>query len=145
METLEVRELDAALRLRFDLFLMRCFLTVNPGATFVDNWHIDGMVHQVERIRDGEVRRLIVNIPPRSLKSLAFNVAFMLGHDPRKRIFCISYGAELRPSIRPSSRLSSNRIGTSEYSRACRLSASSMTKSTRRSGVSAVGPQCWAP
>jgi predicted phage terminase large subunit-like protein len=98
METLEVREFDAALRLRFDLFLMRCFLTVNPGAAFVDNWHIDAMVHQVERIRDGEVRRLIVNVCPRSLKSLAFNVAFsafMLGHDPRKRIFCISYGAEL--------------------------------------------------
>jgi hypothetical protein len=34
MEANEVRELDAALRLRFDLFLMRCFLTVNPGAIF---------------------------------------------------------------------------------------------------------------
>ena len=34
MQANEVRELDAALRLRFDLFLMRCFLTVNPGAIF---------------------------------------------------------------------------------------------------------------
>jgi predicted phage terminase large subunit-like protein len=98
METLELRELDAALRLRFDLFLMRCFLTVNPGAIFMDNWHIDAMAHQVERIINGEVRRILVNAPPRNLKSLAFNVAlsaFLLGHDPRKRIFCISYGAEL--------------------------------------------------
>ncbi len=42
--------------------------------------------------------RLIVNVPPRNLKSLTFNVAltaFMLGHDPRKRIFCISYGERL--------------------------------------------------
>ena len=37
-------------------------------------------------------------MPPRNLKSLAFNVAlsaFLLGHDPRRRIFCISYGGEL--------------------------------------------------
>ena len=98
MQANEVRELDAALRLRFDLFLMRCFLTVNPGAIFMDNWHIDHMAYQAERIVNGEVRRLIVNMPPRNLKSLTFNVAlsaFLLGHDPRRRIFCISYGAEL--------------------------------------------------
>jgi predicted phage terminase large subunit-like protein len=98
MDALALRELDAALRLRFDLFLMRCFLTINPGAIFMDNWHIDSMAHQVERIMAGELRRLIVNMPPRNLKSLAFNVAFsafMLGHNPRKRIFCISYGGEL--------------------------------------------------
>jgi predicted phage terminase large subunit-like protein len=98
MQANEVRELDAALRLRFDLFLMRCFLTVNPGDIFMDNWHIDAMTYQAERIVNGEVRRLIVNMPPRNLKSLTFNVAlsaFLLGHDPRKRIFCISYGAEL--------------------------------------------------
>lgn len=94
----EVRELDAVLRLRFDMFLMRCFLTVNPGAILMANWHIDAMAHQVDRIIKGEVRRLIINMPPRNLKSLAFNVAlsaFLLGHDPRKRIFCISYGGEL--------------------------------------------------
>ena len=85
MQANEVRELDAASRLRFDLFLMRCFLTVNPGAIFMDNWHIDHMAYQAERIVNGEVRRLIVNMPPRNLKSLTFNVAlsaFLLGHDP---------------------------------------------------------------
>jgi predicted phage terminase large subunit-like protein len=98
MQPNEIRELDAALRRDFSLFLMRCFLTVNPGAIFMSNWHIDAMTYQVERILRGEVRRLIVNMPPRNLKSLAFNVAlsaFLLGHDPRKRIFCISYGGEL--------------------------------------------------
>jgi hypothetical protein len=98
MQANEVRELDAALRLRFDLFLRRCFLTVNPGAIFMDNWHIDYMAYQADRIASGKVQRTIVNMPPRNLKSLTFNVAlsaFLLGHDPRKRIFCISYGAEL--------------------------------------------------
>ena len=98
MQANELRELDAALRLQFDLFLMRCFLTVNPGAIFMDNWHIDAMSFQIGRIAKGDLRRLIVNMPPRNLKSLAFNVAlsaYLLGHDPRKRIFCISYGGEL--------------------------------------------------
>ena len=98
MDARALRELDAALRLRFDLFLHRCFLTVNPGAIFFDNWHIDAMAYQLELVREGKVRRLIGNMPPRNLKSLTFNVAFsafVLGHDPRKRIFCISYGSEL--------------------------------------------------
>jgi predicted phage terminase large subunit-like protein len=98
MQANEVRELDAALRLRFDMFLWRCFLTVNPGAIFMDNWHIDAMAYQAERIVAGDIRRMIINMPPRHLKSLTFNVAlsaFILGHDPHKRIFCISYGAEL--------------------------------------------------
>jgi predicted phage terminase large subunit-like protein len=98
MDDRALRELDAALRLRFDLFLHRCFLTVNPGDVFFDNWHIDAMAHQVELVKEGKVLRLVANVPPRNLKSLTCNVAFsafVLGHDPRKRIFCISYGSEL--------------------------------------------------
>ena len=89
MQANELRELDAVLRLQFDLFLMRCFLTVNPGAIFMDNWHIDAMSFQIGRIAKGDLRRLIVNMPPRNLKSLAFNVAlsaYLLGHDPPEAI-----------------------------------------------------------
>ena len=147
MQANEVRELDAALRLRFDLFLMRCFLTVNPGATLMDNWHIDHMACQAERIANGEVRRLIVNMPPRNLKSLTFNVAlsaFLLGHDPRKRIFCISYGAEL--AAEHSTQFKA--IIQSEWyqrNRACASGAWSMTRSIRPSGGFADGPPCSAP
>jgi hypothetical protein len=41
---------------------------------------------------------LIINIPPRSLKSLMGSVsfpAFVLGHDPSKRIIVVSYGEDL--------------------------------------------------
>ncbi len=37
-------------------------------------------------------------MPPRSLKSLAASVAypaFVLGHDPTKRIICVSYSGDL--------------------------------------------------
>ena len=93
-----LREFDAACRLRFDVFYRRCFLTLNPGTPFEDAWSIDAMAHYAEQVIRGEIRRGIVNMPPRYGKSLMFNVAlcaYVLGHDPRKRIFCISYAGPL--------------------------------------------------
>ena len=52
----------------------------------------------LEACRRKEETRLIINEPPRSLKShctsVAF-VAFMLGHDPSSKIICVSYSQEL--------------------------------------------------
>src|SRR5690348_6691897 len=93
-----LRELGAACRLRFSIFYQRCFLTLNPGAHFKDNWSIDAMAAFAEQIIRGDMRRGIVNVPPRHGKSQMLNVAlcaFILGHDPRKRIFCISYAGPL--------------------------------------------------
>lgn len=90
--------LDAALRNDFSTFLHRCMLTLNPGMPFLPNWHIDAIAYQLERVRRGEVRRLIINLPPRYLKSLTVSVAFpafLLGSDPARRIVGISYGTEL--------------------------------------------------
>ncbi len=90
--------LDAALRSDFHTFLHRSFRTLNPGRPFLPNWHIEAIGYQLERVRAGEVRRLIINLPPRYLKSLMATVAFpafVLGHEPRRRIFAISYGADL--------------------------------------------------
>ena len=90
--------LNAALRNDFASFLHRCFLTLNPGARFIPNWHHDAVAYNLERVLAGEVTRLIINLPPRSLKSIMVSVAFaayLLGHDPRQKIFGISYGTEL--------------------------------------------------
>lgn len=89
---------DAILRQDFQSFLRRDLMTLNPGAPFLPNWHIDAIAYQLERVRRGEITRLIINMPPRNLKSLTVSVAwpaFLLGHDPRKRIISISYGNEL--------------------------------------------------
>jgi predicted phage terminase large subunit-like protein len=76
----------------------KVFATLNPGKPFSDNWHIEAICYQLERIRTGKRSRLIINMPPRSLKSLVCSIAFpafVLGHDPRKRIIAISYSADL--------------------------------------------------
>ena len=90
--------LNAALRSDFPAFLHRCVLTLNPGAPFLPNWHIEAIAYQLEKIRTGELTRLIINLPPRSLKSIMVSVAFpayLLGHSPRRKIFGISYGTDL--------------------------------------------------
>jgi hypothetical protein len=46
-------------------------------------------------VRQGKIRRLIINLPPRHLKSLMASIAFpawCLGHDPSAQILCVSYG-----------------------------------------------------
>lgn len=98
MTITDQRTLDAALRVDFGAFLHRCFLTLNPGAAYLHNWHIDAISFQLGRIYNGEANRLIVNLPPRHLKSITASVAFtayVLGHNPKLRIIGISYGEEL--------------------------------------------------
>jgi hypothetical protein len=95
--------LNAILRTDLQTFLQRCFLTLNPGATFLPNWHIEALTYHLELVRIGKIRRLIVNMPPRSLKSILCSVAFpafVLGHDPSKRLIVVSYGVGTRYQTR---------------------------------------------
>jgi predicted phage terminase large subunit-like protein len=90
--------LNAILRQSFAAFVHKTFTTLSPGQTFIPGWHISALAYQLERVRCGEITRLIVNLPPRSLKSIMASVAlpaFMLGHDPTRRIICASYSTEL--------------------------------------------------
>jgi predicted phage terminase large subunit-like protein len=98
MTHLEQEFHDAILRTHFESFLRRCLMTLNPGSPYLPNWHITAIAYQLERIRRGEITRLIINMPPRHLKSLTVSVAFpayLLGLEPWHRIFAISYGIEL--------------------------------------------------
>src|SRR4051794_6540737 len=94
----DARILEALLRADFRAFVHKAFATLSPGQLYVSNWHIEAIAWQLERIRRGELRRLIINMPPRSLKSIAASVAFpafVLGRDPSRRLICVSYSADL--------------------------------------------------
>ncbi|MGH7102596.1 MAG: hypothetical protein ACREFJ_09375, partial [Acetobacteraceae bacterium] len=91
-------EYQALLRQDFRSFLERCFHELNPDAPFLANWHIDVMAAKLAQVQNGETRRLIINVPPRHLKSLAASVAFpawLLGRAPASRIICVSYAQDL--------------------------------------------------
>lgn len=98
MKASERDMLGALLRSDLTSFTHRCFQTVVPGQHFLPNWHIKAITHELERVRRGEIRRLIVTLPPRNLKSICASVAFpafVLGHDPAVRIVCASYSQDL--------------------------------------------------
>jgi len=79
-------------------FIHRAVATVNPGADYQHNWHINLIAEYLLACQKGEIKRLIINIPPRHLKSISVAVAFpawLLGHDPTQQIMCASYSQEL--------------------------------------------------
>ncbi|MHB8496273.1 MAG: phage terminase large subunit, partial [Casimicrobiaceae bacterium] len=86
------------LRAHLALFIERAFMHLNPDTPYQPNWHIDLLAAKLEAVQAGTIRRLIINVPPRSLKSLAVSVAFpawLLGHDTAQEIICASYGQDL--------------------------------------------------
>jgi len=56
----------------FPAFVMKVFETVSGGDVFLPNWHIDAMTYRAQRVIDGKLKRLIVTVPPRHLKSIIF-------------------------------------------------------------------------
>ena len=94
----EQKELHRVLRGSLAAFVRKVFHEINPGATFYDSWYLDAVAYSLERCRAGSCKRLIVTLPPRSLKSIMTSVAypaFLLGHNPAERILCSSYSNDL--------------------------------------------------
>jgi hypothetical protein len=79
-------------------FIAKTFHTLMPNAALQMNWHIYALAHYLELVRLGVIRRLIINLPRRFLKSITASVAFpayVLGRDPTKRLLAISYNLDL--------------------------------------------------
>ena len=94
----ERRLLDMTLRRHFPSFIYRVFQTVAPGQPYLPNWHIEAIAWYLMQCLTGAINRLIITLPPRSLKSISASVAFpafALGHDPSRRIICASYSEKL--------------------------------------------------
>ncbi|MGE0755095.1 MAG: phage terminase large subunit [Alphaproteobacteria bacterium] len=86
------------LKYDFPTFIGKTLATVNPGARYQPNWHIDLIAEYLEAVRRSEVRRLIINMPPRAMKSTCVSVAWpawLLAHDPSCRIISASYSMPL--------------------------------------------------
>ena len=93
------RELfQAACRKHLYYFVRRAFETLHPDQEFIPAWYIETMCRELEKVADGETRRLLITLPPRGLKSICASVclpAWLLGHDPTLKILVASYGQDL--------------------------------------------------
>jgi predicted phage terminase large subunit-like protein len=91
-------EFQALLRTDFVSFVERGFYELNPETEYLHNWHIEVIAEALEQCRKGELRRLIINVPPRSLKSHMTSISFvawLLGHNPAAQVICASYAQDL--------------------------------------------------
>lgn len=98
MGSMSPTEFDAFLRDSFGVFQEKAFKELNQGIEYKLNWHHDKMVYEANLVRTGVTKRLLLNAPPRCLKSHVFSVAlpaYMIGLNPAKKIICASYSESL--------------------------------------------------
>src|SRR5476649_512061 len=90
--------LIALLRTDFRAFVEKCFNHLNPGQPYHVNWHVGVITHALAECLAGKIKRLIILVPPRNLKSTIVSIAwpaFVLGHFPSKKFICASYTQDL--------------------------------------------------
>lgn len=95
-------EYQGILRADFVSFIERSFYELNPQTNLLMADYIELLAAKLEACRLGTCRRLIINIPPRYLKSHCASIAFaawLLGHDPAAQIICASYGQDLADKL----------------------------------------------
>jgi hypothetical protein len=84
-------------------FVRQAWAVIEPSTPFVPGWHIDAIVEHLEAVTLGQIRKLLINVPPRHMKSLLVSVlwpAWEWIRFPERRWLYSSYAAQL--SIRDS-------------------------------------------
>ncbi len=79
-------------------FIDRAWLTLEPGTPYQHNWHIDCIAEHLQAVTSGQIRRLIINQPPRSLKSTLVSICWPVWSwitDPESRWMFASYAQSL--------------------------------------------------
>jgi predicted phage terminase large subunit-like protein len=79
-------------------FVRAAWPVLEPGTEYLPNWHIDYICEHLEAVTRGEITRLLVNMPPRYMKSLTVSVFWpcweWTGH-PETRWMFASYSKDL--------------------------------------------------
>ncbi|MDD3150658.1 MAG: phage terminase large subunit [Candidatus Gastranaerophilales bacterium] len=102
VQPIEKTLLNSLLRADFKSFVIKVFNEVSANSKYLDNWHIDVICHELMNVFENKQNRLIVNIPPRYMKSIICSVAFpafILGHNPKASIIAVSYSDELAQKL----------------------------------------------
>jgi hypothetical protein len=88
--------LRTALQRDFESFLLKAH------GERLDDCYISYLAHELAKVARREIKRLIVNLPPRHLKTFASSIclpAFILGRDPSAKIMIVTYGENLATEI----------------------------------------------
>lgn len=74
-------------------FIKQAWYEIEPGFTYVDNWHIKAICDHLEAAYQGDISRLLINIPSRCMKSTICNIGFpawVWAKEPRLKFLNVS-------------------------------------------------------
>lgn len=78
-------------------YIKRAWAAIEPSTVFKPNWHIEAMCEHLEAVTRGEIRDLVINVPPGFMKSLTtcvFWPTWMWAKDPSLKLVFASYSNE---------------------------------------------------
>jgi len=79
-------------------FVKQSWHVVEPSIPFIESWHIETICEHLEAITLGDIRRLLINIPPRHSKSTIVSVMWPAWEwivNPSQKFLCASYSGNL--------------------------------------------------
>lgn len=82
----------------FGTFLAKGFSVLEPGRAFQSSWHIDCVSEHLSAVYSGEIPKIIINVPPRTLKSVQvaqLYPAWVLSKEPSHQFINASYAHSL--------------------------------------------------
>lgn len=97
-----------------EYFCERAWPIIEPGVAWVGGWHVTVLCLHLEAVSQGLIKRLLINVPPRTSKSTIVSVMFPCWEwikDPSHKYLCASYAGVL--SIRDN--LKARRIILSDW------------------------------
>ena len=74
-------------------FAVQAWHVHHPGEDLEDNWHLHAICDHLEVVDRGEIRKLLINIQPKSLKSYLTSVCFPAWkwtRAPQTKFICVS-------------------------------------------------------
>jgi predicted phage terminase large subunit-like protein len=90
------------LRTDFETFIRKAFRHDHDGKKLGEAPYIDYLCHELERVASGVTRRLLINLPPRHLKTFLAGIylaAWVLAKEPSTRVMVITYSEQLAKHI----------------------------------------------
>ena len=78
----------------FHEFIKQSWHVIEGNIPFVDSWHIKALAEHLEACYKGDIRKLLINIPPRTSKSSIISVMFPVWvwlQDPEEKFLYASF------------------------------------------------------
>lgn len=90
------------IRTDFKSFVRKAFSFIHDGKKLGDQLYIDYLCFELEKVINGETPRLLINLPPRHLKTFLGSIclaAWTLAKEPSTRIIVVTYNDKLAENL----------------------------------------------